>query len=112
MTVGSGWTLTENVMVRPAVCPTCPFTMDLDLRAGRKQGIADALLNDQGFTCHHENIIQGKRHPRQCAGAVTVLMRMGLPNQLTRIAGRLGESIPDDPRVPHQTLDEWVADVH
>lgn len=84
-------------LVRP--CEHCPF------RTGRRKGwlgeeralkIAESLSRDQSFACHNttefdyegEHILRSDE--QHCAGAAILLEHLGHPNQMMRIAERLG----------------------
>lgn len=85
-------------MIRP--CVHCPFRNDAPgyLRPTRAAEIADALLHqDQTFPCHETTVSGGDAGERyetstsqHCAGALIFLELQGRPNQLMRIAERLG----------------------
>jgi hypothetical protein len=85
-------------------CPACPFRSDVTpyIRAARVKEIERGLVREQGtFACHktvdYENEdedgeaehcpSEGEQH---CAGALILLERIGRPNQMMRIAERLG----------------------
>jgi hypothetical protein len=86
-----------------APCPKCPFRTDVEpfLRRERAEEIADVLVRQQGhFQCHAtvdysdpDDEGHGRadtRNAQHCAGALIMLERMGRPNQMMRIAERLG----------------------
>ena len=78
-------------------CANCPFRSDIAfyLHRARKQEIANGLLRDQTFTCH-KTVDYSDDEPRDtsssqhCAGALIILERLERPNQMMRIAERLG----------------------
>ncbi|MDR6218912.1 DUF6283 family protein [Deinococcus soli (ex Cha et al. 2016)] len=76
-------------LTRP--CTECPFRTDSPagwLGARRARDITRALTEqDRTFECH---LTTGQRRPQHCAGALILLDTLGTPNQLTRIARRLG----------------------
>lgn len=91
-------------MTKP--CPGCPFTTGPDavhfLGRRRAEEIRDALLNGQTFSCHkttggswvededgHECYVPS-RDEEHCAGAMILLERIERPNQMMRIAERIG----------------------
>lgn len=85
-------------------CIACPFRSDIEfaLARGRVYEIYDGLtLRDATFSCHktvtHDD--DGEYVPKQdeqhCAGAMIMLMRMDMPNQMMRIAERIGAFDPD-----------------
>lgn len=80
-------------------CKDCPFRTDVKpyLRKERAKGISRALKQEQGaFPCHKTVTYDdngekaGSRKEQHCAGALVMLERMNRPNQLMRIAQRLG----------------------
>lgn len=90
-------------MVRP--CPHCPFRTDRPgyLRRTRAAEIAEGLLDyDAAFSCHETTVDadddSGERwettDSQHCAGALIFLEAQERPNQLMRIAGRLGAYDP------------------
>jgi hypothetical protein len=80
-------------------CPHCPFRTDIAgyLTRTRAAEIATGLLDQQQpFSCHEFNefdedgdTIEGHR-AQHCAGALIFLEAQERPNQLMRIAERLG----------------------
>jgi hypothetical protein len=89
-------------------CNNCPFRHDVPgfLRQARAEEIAESLLNDQTFPCHKttkdaededgESYRYADGTSQHCAGAMIMLMNMGMPNQMMRIAMRLGGFNPDE----------------
>lgn len=83
-------------LVRP--CKDCPFRSDIPgyLSAARVREIIDGITRRQGtFSCHKTNEFNGSetvetRDSQHCAGALIFLERLNRPNQLMRIAERLG----------------------
>lgn len=80
-------------------CPKCPFRTDIKpfLRRDRAREISEALfLHQQTFACHvtveHDDDGEHVLRPdeQHCAGAAIVLERMNRPNQMMRIAERIG----------------------
>lgn len=78
-------------------CDECLFRTDRPTGAfplRRADEIATALLNDQSFSCHKTttNLDRDNYHPeaQHCAGAMIVLEKIQKPNQMMRIAERLG----------------------
>lgn len=82
-----------------APCKDCPFRSDVRpyLNKHRVREIIASITVQQGtFSCHKTNehddegeaIETGKS--QHCAGAAILLERMGRPNQMMRIAERLG----------------------
>jgi hypothetical protein len=95
-------------LARP--CKGCPFRVDGEpvlLSAERRDDIAASLERDEWFTCHATHEDEGA--VAQCAGATMLQMRAyGRPNQLVRVAGRLGMPVADIK--PHQMVpweDPW-----
>lgn len=86
-----------------APCEKCPFRRDVTpyLRRARAREIADSLVrHQQPFPCHLTVSYdeEGEARPSfdelHCAGAAIMLEAMNRPNQLMRIAERLGEYDP------------------
>ena len=73
---------------------TCPFRRDENavrhLHPERAEEISDHLLLDDGhFYCHDDlELRQGDR--QHCAGALIILEKLDSPNQMMRIAERVG----------------------
>jgi hypothetical protein len=93
-------------------CVTCPFRKGQGERFQLPRSRLTEIMNAQAFQCHktveyhddydddgEEQHSQGDK-PQQCAGLMAVLHRAGMPNQMMRIAERLGSLDPDqlDPR--------------
>lgn len=85
-------------------CSNCPFRNDIEFHLGahRRAEIAHAITAEQRtFACHktvdysHEDD-EGYTEPRDtsktehCAGALILLEKLERPNQMMRIAERLG----------------------
>lgn len=101
-------------------CGNCAFRTDRVpfLDRERAQDISDSLAADASFHCHKTvdyssedgegEITQESKH---CAGVLIVLERMDRPNQMMRIAERIGfydrTALVMDSPVP-ESLDEWV----
>lgn len=104
-------------------CGNCPFRTDRVpfLDRERAQDIADSLAADASFHCHKTvdydsedgtgEITQESKH---CAGALIVMEHENRPNQMMRIAERIGfydrTALVMDSPVP-KSLDAWV-DLH
>jgi hypothetical protein len=102
-------------------CPKCPFRRDVKpyLRRDRAQEIADSLTRQQQtFPCHltveygdDGEEIYGT-HEQHCAGALIILEAMNRPNQMMRIAERMGvydrRKLATDAPV-FRTMREFVA---
>lgn len=73
-------------------CKDCPFKegSSIVLHSERAKEIAEAITEKQGtFTCHKTLVL--KEEDRQhCAGAMIMLEHIERPNQMMRIAERLG----------------------
>ena len=82
-------------------CKDCPFicggVMNESLAEGRIEEIQTSLLRGQSFPCHktvdYEG--EGKKKEQHCAGAMIWLYKHDSPNQMMRIAERLGMLSPD-----------------
>ena len=80
-------------------CKSCPFRTDIEpfLHPGRVEEITDQILHrDCSFACHntleHDEDGETKIHSgsQHCAGAMIFLELQDRPNQMMRIAERLG----------------------
>lgn len=79
-------------------CKDCPFRTDINfhLDTERVVEITNALVCGQSFACHkttiHDDDGESVRHDGEmhCAGAMIMLEKMGLPNQIMRIGERIG----------------------
>lgn len=102
-------------------CGACPFRTDRApfLSADRARDIADALHADASFHCHKTldldadgDELEVTASSKHCAGAMIVLEHENRPNQMMRIAERLGlydrTSLAMDSPVP-ESLEDWVA---
>lgn len=78
---------------RKKPCRTCPFRTDENglrhIGEERAQEIADCLLGDKTFICHND-IDKDESDKQHCVGATLILEKLEMPNQMMRIAGRLG----------------------
>lgn len=79
-------------------CKRCPFRNDIQayLSRDRVEDILDSIIGHQGtFSCHEHNdftddgVVEGKR-AQHCAGALIFLEHLEKPNQMMRIAERVG----------------------
>lgn len=105
-------------------CKKCPFRTDVEpyLRTERAREIAETLQEGSEFPCHEttvmqadetgeETLVEGPRS-RFCAGAMATMEREGAPNQMLRVAERLGFYDPaklmsrDQP--VYRSLSDWV----
>lgn len=86
-------------MTKP--CPSCPFRTDIRpfLKKARAREICDALIRQQQtFQCHKtieygeddEDMNTRTTNAQHCAGALILLEKLERPNQMMRIAERLG----------------------
>lgn len=82
-----------------APCKDCPFRTDIKfyLRADRVKEICEGITTgDLSFHCHkttrHDEYGETVPHQKEmhCAGAMIMLEHMNRPNQMMRIAERLG----------------------
>lgn len=104
-------------LVRP--CANCPFRTDGHgyLRAERAREIARSLHGGAEFPCHvtTEDTDEGGRvavpTSHFCAGALIALEREGQPNQMMRIAERLGiyDASKLDMTSPVGTTKDFIA---
>lgn len=103
-------------------CAKCPFRSDAGpyLREERAREIADGLRAGGEFTCHQtvdykdnaDGVTEGEigKRARVCAGAL-ITMEKDKPNQMMRIAERLGLYVPEamDMDAPvYDSLAQWV----
>lgn len=77
-------------------CNMCPFTKSTNFKFTREKAIAIAT-QDGGFCCHKTATVDeedGGYEPTEksqaCAGRLIMLEREGMPDQMMRIAERLG----------------------
>lgn len=79
-------------------CRDCPFRSDIAgyLTKARVHEIIESISRGQKtFSCHKTNDTSGSetvetRNSQHCAGAMIFLEKNGAPNQMMRIAERLG----------------------
>lgn len=107
-------------------CPHCPFRSDIEpyLRAGRAENIGRDLRDGKSFYCHvtvdyrdkndDDEPGRGKitNRSRMCAGALITMENEERPNQIMRIAERLGlyDRFALDMDAPvYRSLAEWEA---
>jgi hypothetical protein len=115
----SSTTTSPFALKRP--CGDCPFRTDRApfLSEDRAREIADALHADASFHCHktleldaEDGEVEVTASSKHCAGAMIVLEHEDRPNQMMRIAERLGAynrtALVMGSPVP-ESLDEWVA---
>jgi len=95
---------------RKKPCKTCPFRTNEEgvryLGQKRAEEITDTLLGDETFTCHDDLglTIMERQH---CVGAMLMLEKQQQPNQMMRIAGRLGEYKPDELTGADEVFDDF-----
>ncbi len=109
----------------PNPCSNCPFRDGPHppyLRHQRAADIAESLRMDETFYCHKTTAVAGDDDDScpippdavPCAGAVAVMLNGEEPNQMLRIAGRMGmvpESLQDGRGDCYDDLDTFV-DAH
>ena len=111
-------------------CGMCPFRSDkpFPLRGSRAEEIAENLESGAEFHCHKtvdyteaydddDNPAEGKtvETTKVCAGALITMEKAGQPNQMMRIAERLGlyDYTSMNLEAPvYDSLDEWVEHMH
>jgi hypothetical protein len=80
-------------------CPHCPFRTDVPpyLTGPRCQEIATSLANGAEFPCHKTTVegdddgdLVATKDSQMCAGALILMEKAGQPNQMVRVAERLG----------------------
>jgi hypothetical protein len=97
--------VTDFKLRRP--CAKCPFRTDVDpyLRGARAREIATDLANGNEFACHQtttyvedtgdgESDMVAGEGAQFCAGALIMMEHQDAPNQIMRIAERLGAYDP------------------
>lgn len=105
-------------------CAHCPFRNDRPgfLSKGRARSIKDSIVDRQEtFPCHKTTVLieedDGESDmvvtakSEHCAGATILLEKIGRPNQLMRIAGRMGIYDPEklDMESPvFDTFSDWI----
>lgn len=74
-------------------CKDCPFikgsSTNKSLNPGRIDSIVEELRSDLAFTCH-KTLDMPRSTQQHCGGALIFLEREERPNQLMRIAERVG----------------------
>ena len=80
-------------------CDSCPFRSDIPpfLRSDRREQISRELERGGEFPCHKTTVededelrLKATEKSQFCAGALILQERMGQPNQIMRIAERMG----------------------
>lgn len=104
-------------LIRP--CPRCPFRTDIApyLTAARAQEIATDVASGATFYCHETTVLDesdedGSRmtedeNSAACAGALILQEKMGQPNQMMRIAGRIGAYDPTTLDMNAPVYESW-----
>lgn len=105
-------------LVRP--CPHCPFRTDGDgyLRGERARELATSIARGAEFVCHNttvddpddESERMATAESQFCAGALIAMLREEAPNQMVRVAVRLGLLDLDklDMDAPVGTLNDFI----
>lgn len=109
--------MSSNIYTLRAPCSNCPFRSDITpfLTEERAEEIADSLEGGATFYCHKTldyDDMEGEvtSRSRACAGSMITMERDGQPNQIMRIAERIGMYDPtrlemDSP--VFDSLQEW-----
>lgn len=111
--------MTGYGLVRP--CPKCPFRTDVPpyLRPERVAGIAMDVQNGSEFYCHQTTVpdeddesgasmTRGEK-TQVCAGSLILMEKAESPNQMMRIAERIGVYDPSRLDMDAPVHDSWVA---
>lgn len=81
----------------PMPCSSCPFRIDITfyLSTEKVESILDALLGDDGFTCHNTIAVTGKPsgHAKVCLGAAIFLEHVRAGGLRVNLAFRLREVV-------------------
>lgn len=90
-------------------CKECPFlkgsSTNVTLAKGRIEGIVhDMLHNDSSFICH-KTLDKPSMEQEHCAGALAYLEKRNRPNQMMRIAERIGTYDKDKVVIPENLID-------
>lgn len=74
-------------------CKDCPFikssSTNMTLAEGRIEEIVDDIRDGMTFTCH-KTLEKPKNEQQHCGGALIFLEKENRPNQMMRIAERIG----------------------
>jgi hypothetical protein len=109
----------SGYFARTKPCVRCPFrvTLPIPLHPERAEEIADGLRMGGSFPCHkttkHDDDGEylPSRDEMHCAGATIILEKMGEPNQMMRVAERVGAYDPAaldlDTEDVFDDLDDW-----
>lgn len=98
---------------RDKPCKTCPFRIDKNglrhLGTERAEEIVEAVVDrQQTFTCH-DDIDKPQRDRQHCVGVMLMLEKIDRPNQMMRIAERLGKYDRTKLMGADQVFDEFEA---
>jgi len=78
-------------------CSSCPFRSDITfyLSAEKVESILNALLGDDGFTCHNTIAVMGKpsAQAKACLGAAIFLEKVRTGGLRANLTFRLRESV-------------------
>jgi hypothetical protein len=76
-------------------CNECPFLKEqsIVIERNRAKQIIDEISDNKTFPCHKTN---GMKIEQQCAGALLYLESNHIPNQMLRMADRLGIYKPNE----------------
>lgn len=95
-------------------CATCPFRIGQGSKFELSRARLTEIFSGQAFQCHMTIDYSGEKgvafdtnkedgteassgdHPQQCAGLMAVLIRSKVPNQIMRVAHRLGYLKPEE----------------
>lgn len=79
-------------------CANCPFRIGQGPLYRLPPGRLTEIFDAPAFQCHKTvgHASDGsERAPQQCAGLMAVLQADGAPNQIMRVASRLGALVPE-----------------
>lgn len=89
-------------------CVDCPFvkggSANLTLRPGRLEEIVRDIRKDMSFTCH-KTLGKASSEQQHCGGALIFLEKENLPNQMMRIAERIGLYDPNKLKMGAKIID-------
>lgn len=104
-------------LIRP--CPKCPFRTDVEpyLRKERAAEIATNIQKGAEFPCHEttepdpvdESEMRQVETSKICAGSLIVMEKQGTPNQMARIAERMGVYDPTRLDMDAPVYESFVA---
>lgn len=99
------------MFVLKKTCKDCPFVLgsstNTTLSTKRIQQIKSDLIQGQSFSCHKTVDYDGekKKKEQHCVGAMMWLYNKGMPNQMMRIAERIGALREVDLSTHHEIID-------